>query len=74
MGRPRRLAEPLIEPAPQQAADVSSTTSIPNWPMIAIDGGRLMTGRIGDETKFDTAIHASLALMSACASQGSPFA
>ena len=32
---------------------------------IAIDAGRLMTGRIGDETKFDTAIHASLALMSA---------
>lgn len=31
---------------------------------IAIDAGRLMTGRIGDETKFDTAIHASLALMS----------
>jgi len=35
--------------------------------VIAIDAGRLMTGRIGDETKFDTAIHASLALMSACA-------
>lgn len=33
--------------------------------IIAIDGGRLMTGRIGNETKFDTAIHASLALMSA---------
>ena len=32
---------------------------------IALDAGRLMTGRIGDETKFDTAIHASLALMSA---------
>ena len=32
---------------------------------IAIDAGRLMTGRIKDETKFDTAIHASLALMSA---------
>ncbi|MEJ7623879.1 MAG: DUF58 domain-containing protein [Pyrinomonadaceae bacterium] len=38
--------------------------------MIAIDSGRLMTGRIGDETKFDTAIHASLALMSACARAG----
>ena len=38
--------------------------------MIAIDAGRLMTGRIGDETKFDTAIHASLALMSACARAG----
>jgi uncharacterized protein (DUF58 family) len=34
--------------------------------MIAIDAGRLMTGRINDETKFDTAVHASLALMSAC--------
>ena len=33
--------------------------------IIALDAGRLMTGRIGDETKFDTAIHASLALMSA---------
>jgi uncharacterized protein (DUF58 family) len=32
---------------------------------IALDAGRLMTGRINDETKFDTAIHASLALMSA---------
>ena len=38
--------------------------------LIAIDGGRLMTGRIDDETKFDTAIHASLALMSACARAG----
>jgi uncharacterized protein (DUF58 family) len=32
--------------------------------LIALDAGRLMTGRIGDETKFDTAIHAALALMS----------
>jgi uncharacterized protein (DUF58 family) len=38
--------------------------------MILIDGGRLMTGRIGDETKFETAVHASLALMSACARAG----
>lgn len=38
--------------------------------LIAIDGGRLMTGRIGGETKFDTAAHASLALMSACARAG----
>lgn len=38
--------------------------------IIALDAGRLMTGRIGDETKFDTAIHASLALMSACARSG----
>ncbi|MCA1622809.1 MAG: DUF58 domain-containing protein [Acidobacteria bacterium] len=38
--------------------------------LIAIDAGRLMTGRIGDETKFDTAIHASLALMSATARRG----
>lgn len=38
--------------------------------MIALDGGRLMTGRVGDETKFDTAIHASLALISACARAG----
>jgi uncharacterized protein (DUF58 family) len=38
--------------------------------MIAIDGGRLMTGRIASETKFDTAVHASLALMSACAKAG----
>lgn len=37
---------------------------------IALDAGRLMTGRIGDETKFDTAIHASLALMSAAARGG----
>ena len=38
--------------------------------MIALDGGRLMTGRVNDETKFDTAIHASLALMSACGRAG----
>ncbi|HEX8733843.1 MAG TPA: DUF58 domain-containing protein [Pyrinomonadaceae bacterium] len=38
--------------------------------LIALDAGRLMTGRIGDETKFDTAIHASLALMSAAARGG----
>ena len=38
--------------------------------LIAIDAGRLMTGRIDDETKFDTAIHAALALMSAAARGG----
>ena len=38
--------------------------------VIAIDAGRLMTGRIDGETKFDTAIHAALALMSACARTG----
>ena len=38
--------------------------------VIALDAGRLMTGRIGDETKFDTALHAALALMSACARAG----
>ena len=38
--------------------------------VIAIDAGRLMTGRIEDESKFDTAVHASLALMSACAKAG----
>lgn len=38
--------------------------------IIALDAGRLMTGRIGSESKFDTAIHAALALMSACAKTG----
>ncbi len=38
--------------------------------VIAIDAGRLMTGRIGGETKFDTAVHAALALMSACSKAG----
>ncbi len=38
--------------------------------IIALDAGRLMTGRIENETKFDTAIHASLALMSAAAKGG----
>jgi uncharacterized protein (DUF58 family) len=33
--------------------------------LIALDAGRLMTARIEDETKFDAAIHAALALMSA---------
>jgi uncharacterized protein (DUF58 family) len=38
--------------------------------IIALDAGRLMTGRIGSETKFDTAIHAALALMSAAGRGG----
>jgi uncharacterized protein (DUF58 family) len=38
--------------------------------VIALDAGRLMTGRIDNESKFDTAIHASLALMSASARAG----
>lgn len=38
--------------------------------LIAIDAGRLMTGRIDGETKFDKAIHASLALMSMAARGG----
>jgi uncharacterized protein (DUF58 family) len=38
--------------------------------IIAIDAGRLMTGRICEETKFDTAVHAALALMSACSKAG----
>jgi uncharacterized protein (DUF58 family) len=38
--------------------------------VIAIDAGRLMTGRINNETKFDTAIHSALALMSAAARGG----
>lgn len=38
--------------------------------IIAIDAGRLMTGRIDDETKFDTAIHATLAMISAAARGG----
>ncbi|MBC7798212.1 MAG: DUF58 domain-containing protein [Pyrinomonadaceae bacterium] len=33
--------------------------------IIAIDAGRLMTGRIENETKFDNAVQAALALMSA---------
>jgi uncharacterized protein (DUF58 family) len=38
--------------------------------LIAIDAGRLMTGRIEKETKFDKAIHATLALMSMAARGG----
>ena len=38
--------------------------------LIAIDGGRLMTARIDQETKLDSAVHASLALMSAAARAG----
>lgn len=38
--------------------------------MIALDAGRLMTGRIDGETKFDTALHAALALVSASARAG----
>jgi uncharacterized protein (DUF58 family) len=38
--------------------------------VIAIDAGRLMTGRIENESKFDKAIHATLALMSMAARGG----
>jgi uncharacterized protein (DUF58 family) len=38
--------------------------------LIAIDGGRLMTARIEQETKLDSAVHAALALMSAAARGG----
>ena len=38
--------------------------------LIAIDGGRLMTARIEQETKLDSAVHAALALMSAAGRAG----
>jgi uncharacterized protein (DUF58 family) len=38
--------------------------------MIALDAGRLMTARIENETKLDSAVHAALALMSAAARGG----
>jgi uncharacterized protein (DUF58 family) len=38
--------------------------------VIALDAGRLMTGRIENETKFDSAIEAAFALMSAAARGG----
>src|SRR3712207_9349885 len=38
--------------------------------LVALDAGRLMTARIERETKFDTAIHAALALMSAAQRAG----
>lgn len=38
--------------------------------LIAIDAGRLMTARIEQETKLDSAVHASLALLSAAARAG----
>ncbi len=38
--------------------------------IVALDSGRLMTGRIENESKFDTAIHATLALISACTRVG----
>ncbi len=38
--------------------------------LIAIDAGRLMTARINQETKLDSAVHATLALMSAAARGG----
>src|SRR5947209_15457383 len=38
--------------------------------VVALDAGRLMTARIEDESKFDTAIHAALALMSAARRAG----
>jgi uncharacterized protein (DUF58 family) len=38
--------------------------------LIALDAGRLMTARIEQETKLDSAVHASLALMSAAARAG----
>ena len=38
--------------------------------LIALDAGRLMTARIERETKLDSAVHATLALMSAAARAG----
>ncbi len=38
--------------------------------LVAIDAGRLMTARIEQETKLDSAVHATLALMSAAARGG----
>ena len=38
--------------------------------LIALDAGRLMTARIEQETKLDSAVHASLALISAAARAG----
>ncbi len=38
--------------------------------LIALDAGRLMTARIEQETKLDSAVHAALALMSAAARGG----
>jgi uncharacterized protein (DUF58 family) len=38
--------------------------------LVALDAGRLMTARVEDESKFDTAIHAALALMSAARRAG----
>ena len=38
--------------------------------LVALDAGRLMTARIERETKFDAAIHAALALMSAARRAG----
>jgi uncharacterized protein (DUF58 family) len=38
--------------------------------VVALDAGRLMTARIEDESKFDAAIHAALALMSAARRAG----
>jgi len=38
--------------------------------LVALDAGRLMTARVESETKFDSAIHAALALMSAAGRAG----
>ena len=38
--------------------------------LIALDAGRLMTARIEQETKLDSAVHATLALLSAAARSG----
>ena len=38
--------------------------------LVALDAGRLMTARIEQETKLDSAVHAALALMSAAARAG----
>ena len=41
--------------------------------IVALDAGRLMTGRIQGETKFETALHAGLAVMSAASRAGDNF-
>ena len=38
--------------------------------LVALDAGRLMTARVEGETKFDSAVHAALALMSAARRAG----
>src|SRR3989442_13536591 len=65
-----KTSNPALSPA-LAAADISaSATWTADSSFVSIDGGRLMTARITQEMKLDTAVPTALALRSAAARAG----